>query len=265
MNNNNNDFANLIQLVDIVAELRGPNGCPWDKEQDHKSLKKYLLNESYELIDAIDNNDTHEICEELGDVLLQVILHAQIASETSKFNIEDVAKEINDKLISRHPHVFADTKVKNSSEVVDNWEKIKNKQKPERTSILDGVPKSAPALIAAESLSKKAVSVGFEWPDENMLWDTFYSEIDEFKQAVSSKEKPRLVDEMGDILFCIVNVARWHNIDPELALMEANKKFISRFQHMESNAEKKLSEYNQSELEMLWQDAKKSLEDKEND
>ena len=258
--NTDNFLPNLKSFIEAIATLRGPNGCPWDKEQDHKSLKKYLLNESYELLDAIDNEDKDEICEELGDVLLQVILHSQIATENGHFDIEKVAEVVRDKIIHRHPHVFADTKVADSDEVVYNWEQIKSKEKPERKSVLDGVPKSSPALMQAEMLSKKAVSVGFEWPNEDMLWDTFYSEITEFKEAKEEKDKDHMENELGDILFCLVNIARWHKISPELALKKANKKFITRFQHMENNTEKQLTQYSQEELEGFWQKAKKSLD-----
>ncbi|MEW5821265.1 MAG: nucleoside triphosphate pyrophosphohydrolase [Cyanobacteriota bacterium] len=252
-------LKNLEDFIDAISTLRGPDGCPWDREQDHKTLKKYLLNESYELIDAIDSGQPDEICEELGDVLLQVILHSQIASEKGQFDIEDVARQIKEKIIHRHPHVFGDKTVKNADEVVVNWEAIKNKEKTERDSALDGVPRSAPALMRAEQLSKKAVAVGFEWPDIEMLWDTFYSEIDEFKQAINSRNKDRIKDEMGDMLFCIVNLARWYKIDPEMALQESNNKFISRFNLMEKNAGKNLTEFTQPELEELWQEAKKTF------
>jgi tetrapyrrole methylase family protein / MazG family protein len=257
--NSDKSVSNLQKFVDIIAVLRGPNGCPWDKEQTHRSLKKYLLNETYELLDAIDSSDPEHICEELGDVMLQVLLHAQIASEKNQFNIEDVAKKICEKLINRHPHVFGDVEVNNSGEVVVNWEKIKLNEKPERKSTLDGIPKYLPALISAEQISKKAVSVGFEWPNIDMLWDTLYSEIDEFKQAAASKEKDSMSDEIGDLLFCIVNLARWHKISPEIALLSTNKKFISRFRHMEANTDKELSKCTQAELEELWQKAKKSV------
>lgn len=258
--NPDKSLPNLKSFIDAIATLRGPNGCPWDKEQDHKSLKKYLLNESYELLDAIDSEDKDEICEELGDVLLQVILHSQIGSENGHFDIEKVAQVVRDKIIHRHPHVFADTIVANSDEVVYNWEQIKSKEKPERESVLDGVPKSAPALMQAEMLSKKAVSIGFEWPNENMLWDTFYSEIAEFKEAKEENNKYNMENELGDMLFCIVNIARWHKIDPEMALKKANAKFVNRFKHMESNVDKQLTEYTQLELEELWQNAKKDLD-----
>lgn len=256
---NNSNYPDLERLVSVIAKLRSPEGCPWDREQNHKSLKKYLLNESYELIDAIDKDDPEEMCEELGDVLLQVILHAQIASESGFFTIEDVAKKLSDKLIHRHPHVFADTKVKDSKEVVFNWEKIKSEEKPERSSVLDSVPKAAPALMRAEMISKKAVSVGFEWPTEEMLWETFYSEIQEFKEAIKSNNKEKINLEMGDILFSLVNMARWHKINPEFALQGTNNKFITRFKLMETNSPKKLSDCTQPELEELWQNAKKEL------
>lgn len=249
----------LKKLIDAIRTLRSPEGCPWDREQTHKSLKKYLLNESYELLDAIDSDIPEDICEELGDVLLQVVLHAQIASEKEQYNIENVAKTITDKLIYRHPHVFSNATVKNADEVVYNWEQLKNKEKTDRTSILDGVPNAAPALIRASGFSKKAVGAGFEWPDEQMLWDTFYSEINEFKEAIPTNNKEKLEEEMGDILFTLTNLARWHKLDPELALQKANKKFKARFQLMEKNAEKHLSEYSQPELEELWQKSKEIL------
>lgn len=250
-------MENIKNLIDAVETLRGPNGCPWDKEQNHKSLKRYLLNEAYELLDAIDENNYEHICEELGDVLLQVVLHSQIASESKRFNIDDVAKVITDKLIRRHPHVFGDAKVKDSKEVIQNWEAIKSTEKPERTSVLDSIPNAAPALSRAEMISKKAVSVGFEWPEVSMLWDTFYSEIEEFKEVVTTNNPDRLTEEMGDMLFCLVNLSRWYKINPEFALNNTNKKFISRFKLMETTATKNLNEYSLEELEKLWNESKK--------
>lgn len=249
----------LERLKEVVAKLRSPEGCPWDREQTHKSLKKFLLNESYELFDAIDNDDSEHMKEELGDVLLQVFLHAQIASENKQFDVYDVADQISDKLIRRHPHVFSDTKVNSVNEVLQNWEQIKNEEKTERESVLDGIPKAMPALLRASEISKKAVAVGFEWPDEQMLWDTFYSEIDEIKAELAAGNKDKLSGEIGDLLFCIVNLSRWHGICPEMALQESSNKFTSRFQHMEQNTTKKLSDCQQPELEELWQNAKKEL------
>ena len=258
---NTDELKNLKQLIETIAILRSPEGCPWDREQTHKSLRENLLQETYEALDAIDKENDDNLKEELGDVLLQVVLHAQIASEVNKFTIEDVAKAINDKLIRRHPHVFSDTKVKDTDEVLVNWEKIKRKEKPERKSALSGIAETMPALLVAQELSKKAVKTGFEWSNEESLWKCFESEIQEFKDEVAENNKELMEDELGDILFSIVNVARWHKIDPEIALIKANKKFKARFQMMETLAPKDLSEYNIDELEDFWKQAKEKLKD----
>ena len=256
---NSKDLKNLKQLIETIAILRSPEGCPWDREQTHKSLRENLLQETYEALDAIDKGNDDNLKEELGDVLLQVVLHSQIASEDNKFTIEDVAKSITDKLIRRHPHVFSDTKVKNAEEVMVNWEKLKRKEKPERKSALSGIAETMPALLVAQELSKKAVKSGFEWPDEKSLWDCFESEIKEFIAEIAQNNQQLMEDEFGDILFSLVNVARWHKIDPEIALINANKKFKKRFQQMESMAPKDLSEYNIDELEDFWKQAKNEL------
>lgn len=253
------NMNNLEHLKDVVAKLRSPEGCPWDREQDHKTLKKFLLNESYELFEAIDQDDYKAMQEELGDVLLQVYLHAQIAAENDAFTLDDVASQIAEKLIRRHPHVFSDTEVASVDEVMDNWEKIKAVEKKDRKSTLDGIPAAMPALLRAFEISKKAVSVGFEWPNEQMLWDTFYSEIEEVKEALSERNSDKISEEMGDLLFCIVNLCRWHGVCPEMALQQTNNKFVKRFKHMETNATKHLSAYDQAGLENLWQEAKKEL------
>jgi len=250
-------FENFRKLVEIISILRSPEGCPWDREQNHRSLRKNLLEETYEALEAIESGIAKELREELGDVLLQVVLHAQIASEEGTFNIEDVAKGISDKLIRRHPHVFSDVKVKDSDEVIINWEEIKKKEKPERKSAISGVAKTLPALLMAAELSKKAVKTGFEWTSEESLWECFDSEIKEFKTALNQEEQE---EELGDMLFCLVNVARWHKIDPELALLKANRKFTKRFHMMENLASRKLEEYNSDEFEELWQTAKKQLQ-----
>lgn len=255
-------LKNIKRLVDVVKKLRSPDGCPWDREQTHKSLREHFLEETYEAIDAIDSESFDDLKEELGDVLLQVVLHSQLADEENKFNFEDVAKEIADKIVRRHPHVFGDITVKNSEEVLVNWDKIKGEEKTERKSALDGVTKSQPALMSAAKLSKKAVKVGFEWPNVETLWECLQSEIDEFKQATESGDQEHMEEELGDILFSIVNVARWHKIDPELALLKANKKFTERFQLMEQLAPQDLTEYNIDELEEFWQSAKEKLKGK---
>lgn len=253
------NLKNLKQLIETIAILRSPEGCPWDREQNHKSLRENLLQETYEALDAIDKENDDNLKEELGDVLLQVVLHSQIASEDNKFNIEDVAKGITEKLIRRHPHVFSDVKVKDSDEVMVNWEKLKREEKPERKSALSGIAETLPALLAAQELSKKAVKTGFEWTSVESLWECFDSEIEEFKHEAVENNKELMEEEFGDILFSLVNVARWYKIDPEIALINANKKFKTRFQLMESIAEKDLREYSVNELEDFWKQAKEEL------
>lgn len=259
MNNNNNNLQNLI---DIINTLRSPGGCQWDREQTHTSLKQNFIEETYEALDAIDEDDMKSLQEELGDVLLQVVLHSQIAKEEGHFNIEDVAKGISEKLIRRHPHVFGDTKVTSTKDILENWEIIKKKEKPERKSVLDGISFSLPALMCAYKLSKKAVKSGFEWPSLGSLYQCIESEFEEFKSAVAKNDKENQEEEIGDILFAIVNLARWHKINPELALAKANKKFAKRFRQMESLADKPLNDYSFEEFDSLWNNAKESLKTK---
>ena len=250
------NYPNLERLIEIISILRSENGCKWDREQTHASLKRNMIEEAYEAVDAIDDNDFPHMKEEFGDVLLQVVLHSQIAKEENKFDIEDVAKEISDKLVHRHPHVFGDVKVTSTDEILDNWEKLKKEEKPERTSIMDGISKSQAALMSAQKISKKAVKVGFEWPDENSLYDCVMSEIQEFKEAKTQEEKE---EELGDLLFAVVNLARWNKIDAEQALLKANKKFINRFREMEKNADKELEQLSFEEWDNLWKKAKQNL------
>lgn len=250
------ETKNLKEFIEIVEKLRSPQGCPWDREQTHKSLRENFIQEAYEAIDAIENEDVEELKEELGDVLLQVVLHSQIASETGQFTIEDVAKEISEKLIRRHPHVFGDVNVKDSEEVLKNWDEIKKQEKPHRQSALSGVTKSQPALMTALQLSKKAVKTGFEWPNSESLWECLESELQEFKDALKSKNVDEIEDEFGDIMFTMVNLARWYKVDPELALRRANRKFSLRFRKMEEIAAKDLNEYTFDELDNLWKQAK---------
>ena len=251
------NYPNLERLIEIIDILRSENGCKWDREQTHSSLRKNMLEEAYEAVDAIDDNDFKHLQEELGDVLLQVVLHSQIAKEEKAFNIEDVAKGISDKLVHRHPHVFGDVKVSSTSEILDNWEKLKKEEKPHRTSIMDGISKAQSALMSAQKISKKAVNVGFEWPNEDSLYDCVYSEIKEFKDAKTQEEKE---EELGDILFAVVNLARWNKLDAEQALLKANKKFINRFKSMEQNANKELEHLTLEEWDELWKKAKKDVQ-----
>lgn len=252
-------YENLDKLIEVIRTLRSPQGCPWDREQTHKSLKRNMLEEAYEAVDAMDSGDMIHLREELGDVLLQVLLHAQIASEEGAFSIDDVAKVLKDKLIHRHPHVFGNTKVSNSNEVMDNWDKLKQEEKPHRTSAMDGISKSQSALMSAQKISKKAVKTGFEWPNETSLYECINSEFDEFKEAKAEQDIEHMEEELGDILFAVVNLARWNKIDAEQALLKANKKFMARFRKMEELAVKPLEEYNFEEYDALWCQAKSKL------
>ena len=249
-------YPEMERLIDIVAVLRSENGCQWDREQTHKSLRPNMLEEAYEAVDAIDDNDMANLREELGDVLLQVVLHSQIAKDEGDFNIEDVAKELADKLIHRHPHVFGNTKVQSTDEILSNWDKLKKEEKTDRKSILDGISKSQSALMSAQKISKKVVKIGFEWPSVESLKDCIKSEYKEFEDAVLSGDKDKMEDEMGDIFFATVNLARWYKIDAEQALLRANKKFTKRFKKMEELAEKPLEDYSFEEYDRLWKRAK---------
>ena len=252
-------YKNLEELIDVVAKLRAPDGCPWDREQTHTSLRPNMLEEAYEAVDAIDENDMAHLREELGDVLLQVLLHSQIASESNEFTLDDVAKELKEKLIHRHPHVFGTAKINNADDVIKTWDKLKSEEKTERKSAMDGLSRSQAALISAQKISKRAVKTGFEWPNEESLYDCVMSEIEEFKEAEIEKDKNHMEEEMGDILFAIVNLARWNKIDAEQALLKANKKFEKRFRKMEDLATKPLNDYSFEEFDNLWKQAKKSL------
>ena len=252
-------WENLEKLIETIRILRSPEGCQWDREQTHKSLRPNMLEEAYEAVDAIDSGDMLNLREELGDVLLQVLLHSQIADDEGQFNIDDVSKELNEKLIHRHPHVFGNQKVKSTDDIVNNWDILKKEEKKDRKSAMDGISKSQSALMSAQKISKRAVKTGFEWPDENSLYNCVYSEFDEFKEAVKSGDKDHMEDEMGDILFAVVNLARWNKIDAEQALLRANKKFMTRFRKMEELAVKPLDEYSFEEFDTLWKQAKKSL------
>ena len=254
-------YPQVIRLIEIVSTLRSENGCQWDREQTHKTLRPNMLEEAYEAVDAIDEGDIDNLREELGDVLLQVVLHAQIAKDNGNFDIEDVAKELGDKLIHRHPHVFGDTKVKSTDEILDNWDKLKKEEKSYRKSALDGISKSQSALMSAQKISKKAVKVGFEWDSEESLKKCIQSEYKEFDEAVLSGDFSKMEDEMGDIFFATVNLARWHKIDAEQALLRANKKFTKRFKKMEEIATKPLEDYSYEEFDKLWKQAKSLLRD----
>ncbi len=254
------EYKNLEELIAVVAKLRAPDGCPWDRAQTHASLRPNMIEEAYEAVDAIDDNDMKHLREELGDVLLQVLLHSQIASENGDFNLDDVAKELKDKLIHRHPHVFGNANLTTPDDVKEAWDKLKAEEKTHRKSAMDGISRSQAALISAQKISKKAVKTGFEWPSEESLYECIYSEFEEFKQAKNENDKVHMEEEFGDILFATVNLARWNKIDAEQALLKANKKFEKRFRKMEDLAEKPLTEYSFEEFDNLWKKAKSELE-----
>jgi len=249
-------YPQLERLIEIVATLRSENGCQWDREQTHQSLRPNMLEEAYEAVDAIDDGNIANLREELGDVLLQVVLHSQIAKDEGNFDIEDVAKELSDKLIHRHPHVFGDAKVSSTKEILEAWDRLKKEEKVNRKSVLDGVSKSQSALMAAQKISKKVVKVGFEWDSIGSLKKCIESEYKEFEEAVETGDFSQMEDEMGDIFFATVNLARWYKIDAEQALLRANKKFTKRFKKMEELAEKPLEGYSYEEFDSLWKRAK---------
>ena len=252
-------YKNLEELIGVIETLRSENGCVWDRAQTHESLTPNMLEEAYEAVEAIRENNPEHLKEELGDVLLQVLLHSQIASEEGTYDIEAVSKELKDKLIHRHPHVFGNAHVETPQDVVDNWEVLKQEEKKDRKSQMDGIPSNLPALMACQKISKRAVKVGFEWDKVETLIDCIKSEYDEFFEAVKSNDKKQMEEEMGDIFFATVNLARWYKLDAEQALLIANRKFKKRFRKMEELAEKPLEKYSFEEYDKLWKKAKKAI------
>ncbi|MEL7568109.1 MAG: nucleoside triphosphate pyrophosphohydrolase [Dehalobacterium sp.] len=253
---NDRDFS-FEALVEIMGILRGEEGCPWDKEQTHESLKKYLVEESYEVLDAIDEKNMHKLCEELGDLLLQITFHARIAEEKGYFNINDVIKGILEKMIRRHPHVFGSKSLDTADKVLVLWEEIKDVEHAEPRPVLD-VPKNFPALYRAKKLQQKAARVGFDWPDILGAWDKVEEEIGELRDAEA--KGIGIKEELGDVLFAVVNVARFLGIDAEEALQDANNKFIRRFSHIEEKAKAinaELKELSLEEMDKYWNEAKK--------
>ncbi|MCC5426297.1 bifunctional methyltransferase/pyrophosphohydrolase YabN [Clostridium botulinum] len=258
VSNNNYDF---MDLLDIMDKLRGEDGCPWDKEQTHVSLKKYLIEESYEVIEAIDNKDVDMLIEELGDVLLQVVFHSQIGKEDGFFEIKDVIQFICDKMINRHPHVFADLEINNSSEVLENWDKIKSKEQGTETytDSIRHIAKTLPALMRADKVQKKAAKVGFDWDNIEDAMKKIIEEYKEIEDVYKSKNKVKILEEIGDLLFSVVNVARFLDIDPENALNYSIDKFINRFQYIEDEAismGRQLDNMSLEEMDKLWKEAK---------
>ena len=252
--------ASFEAFQEIVAHLRAPDGCPWDREQTHASLRTHLLEESYEALGAIDSGDADAMREEFGDLLLQIMLNAQIANEAGDFNVNAVVKGIYDKIIRRHPHVFGEVQVDGVDGVLQNWEKLKEKErknKKEKKGILDGVPAAMPALTQAQEYQDRAARVGFDWPEIEGVLDKVREEIREVQEAT---EPDHVAEELGDLFFALVNLARWKKVDAESALRETNLKFKTRFAYIEAGAKKQernLSDLSLDEMEALWQEAKK--------
>ncbi len=251
------------RLVNIMDRLRAPDGCPWDQEQTLSSLSGYLLEEAYETVDAVNGGDPQQLCEELGDLLLQIIFMAKIGSESSSFNADDVCDGISEKMIRRHPHVFAETTVEDSRDVVQRWEKIKQQEKGDkRRSALDGVPASMPGLLKAYRMTQKAAACGFDWQRPADVMSKLREEVDEIEAEIRSDDHDRIDrirQEMGDILFVMANLARHLGVEPETALQGTNSKFRRRFSDMEKTAEtsgSQLSEMSLEELDRLWDQAK---------
>ncbi len=256
----------LQKLIEVVAQLRSPQGgCPWDLAQTPETLMPYVIEEAYEVVDAIRQGQPEAIADELGDLLLQVVLQAQIASEAEQFDLATVAANISTKLVRRHPHVFADVVVQGVDEVHQNWESIKTAEEQEKhenptlSDRLSRYARSLPPLMAALKISQKAAAAGFEWEDVEGVWAKFHEELGEFQQAIATETKARQQDELGDILFTLINLARWYDLDPFEALQSTNRRFVQRFAQVEAAADRPLADYSLDELETFWQRAKANL------
>jgi tetrapyrrole methylase family protein/MazG family protein len=251
----------LDDLVDIMGKLRGNPGCPWDKSQTHETLKPFLIEEAYEVIDAIDRNNKKDLIEELGDLLLQIVFHSRLAQERGDFDMGDVIEGVCNKMIRRHPHIFGDITVAGTDEVLRNWEDIKLEEKDMKTEAqsMMNLPETLPALMKAFKVQEKAARVGFDWDDVSGALDKVYEELDELKEVYNTGNSDKIREEMGDLLFACVNVARFLEVEPELALRDAVKKFIRRFNFVEVEAAKSdrsLQDMNLQEMDVLWEKSK---------
>jgi len=250
------------ELVQIMARLRGENGCPWDREQTHASIKPYLLEETYEVLESIDENDPAKLEEELGDLALQVVFHAQMADEAGLFTIADVLRGINEKLRRRHPHIFGDVKADTAQEVLFNWEQIKKLEREKaqgRASLLDGVPRELPALLRAHRLQEKASRVGFDWNEARQVFQKVEEELAELRAAMENEQPDRMEAELGDLLFSLVNLGRFIAVNPEEALRKTIARFIARFQYIEEELARRGTAPGQvtlEEMDALWAEAK---------
>lgn len=257
MNSRKKQLEAFNRLLDIMDDLR--EKCPWDKKQTLESLRHLTIEETYELADAILENDLNEIKKELGDVLLHIVFYAKIGAEKEAFDIADIANTISDKLIDRHPHIYGDVKVDNEEQVKQNWEKLKLKEG--KKSVLEGVPKSLPALIKANRIQDKVAGVGFDWEEPHQVWEKVQEELAELNSEIKKGNTNSIESEFGDVLFSMINYARFIDVNPENALEKTNKKFIRRFQYLEQAAKKKgkqLAEMSLTEMDVFWNEAKKT-------
>ncbi len=253
--------AEFGRLVEIMEKLRGPDGCPWDREQTHDSLRQYLLEETYEVLELIDEARYDELKNELGDLLLQVIFHSQIAAEDGRFTIKEVLENINKKLIHRHPNVFGDKVIRNAAEQTVNWEKMKKIENTDR-SVIDGVPKELPALLRSHRIQAKAATVGFDWDKAESVWEKLMEELDELKQAIDSKNQAHIQEEFGDLLFTVVNLSRFIQVNPEDSLRQAIEKFSDRFKKVEQEIKKSNNDFKNmtlQEMDQIWDQIKERL------
>ncbi len=260
MNKDQKDRVTLEDLVELMATLRSENGCPWDKKQTKTSIKPYIIEEAYEVVEAVDEQDPQKTCEELGDLLFQIVFYAQLLSEEDGIDIYDIMKTVYTKMIRRHPHVFGRIKVKDSDEVLANWEQIKQEEKKEeRSSLLEGVPKNLPSLLRAHRIQSKVSHVGFEWENFNQILEKLDEEFYELHHAYKHGDIEEIEDEFGDILFVLVSIARFLKINPDDALRKAISKFTARFNRIEQKMKEMRKDWKDmsgAEMDMLWKDAK---------
>ncbi len=254
----------LVSLVEIMERLRAPNGCPWDAKQTKETIRIYLLEEAYEVLEAIEKKDPDSLCEELGDLFFQIIFLCQLAKEKGEFNLIDVLKKIRDKMIRRHPHVFGNKKVKNAKEVSDNWAKIKMQEKKglkNITDILDTIPHTLPALLMAHRISERVSKIGFDWKDKKDIWDKVKEEYRELSEAIYNKDMVKVKEEIGDLIFSLVNLARHWEFNAEDILRETNKKFFHRFNKMVAKLNQRGIDIDNATIDQMneaWEDIKKN-------
>ncbi len=254
-----NKMDSFQKLLGIMAALRAENGCPWDREQTRESLTPYLVEETYEVLEAIEENSPHKIKEELGDLLFQIVFHCQLAKERGEFSMEDVIDAISQKMIGRHPHVFGNANYETSEQVLKQWEERKKEEGKNRESILEGVPKELPSLLKAHRIQSRAARVGFDWNRISDVMEKLDEELSEFREALDQKDQAGIEDELGDVFFVLVNISRFVGVNPEDALRKTISKFISRFRYIEmkaASAGQKLSDMTLEEMDALWDEAK---------